>query len=161
MVRKYQRDVIKKTHSRTTSTYSNIDIAKITARYIAICSVCQRHSPQIPSVNPKHALRVHDIFTHWSVNFAGPFPPDMMGTNTLVSEFVTSPDGRDSPYENKQRIRCRQFPLLRSCMPLWFTQSLQTDNCPHYANEVVERLCDALKIRHHFSTSYYPRRTIV
>jgi hypothetical protein len=160
-VRNYQRDVIKKTNSRTTSTYSNIDVAKITARYIAICSVCQRHSPQIPSVNPNHALRVHDIFTHWSVDFAGPFPPDMMGTNTCIIIWHLTRWAEIRLTKTSNAFGRRHFPLLRTCMPLWFTRSLQTDNCPHYANEVVERLCDVLKIRHHFSTSYYPRRTIV
>lgn len=35
--------------------------------------------------------------------------------------------------------------------------SIQSDNGPQFANEVIENLAEILKIRHHFSTPYYPQ----
>jgi hypothetical protein len=35
--------------------------------------------------------------------------------------------------------------------------SIQSDNGPQYANEVIENLVQILKLRHHFSTPYYPQ----
>jgi hypothetical protein len=36
-------------------------------------------------------------------------------------------------------------------------ESIQSDNGPQYANDVIENLASILKLRHHFSTPYYPQ----
>jgi len=36
-------------------------------------------------------------------------------------------------------------------------KSIHSDNGPHFANEVIERLVQILQIRHKFSTPYYPQ----
>jgi hypothetical protein len=133
-------------------------VAKVAARYIARCEVCQRHSPPTSYVNPNHALQVHDIFTHWSVDFAGPFPPDYDGNKYVcigICHLTRWAEIRLTKTNNASDAA--NFLYYEVVCRFGLPKSIQTDNGPHYANEVVERLCDVLKIRHHFSTPYYPQ----
>ena len=58
--------------------------AKLIKRHILSCKVCQvfsgmKVSAQLcsgPRSPPGTKARASDVFTHWSVDFAGPFPQD-------------------------------------------------------------------------------------
>ena len=132
---------------------------KFVCRHIAQCVPCQRYARAGPvQWFPNYAVAVLDIFAHWGIDFAGPFPVDQFGFQYICiavdsltrwaeirpSKTATAADAANFIYHD---IVCR-FSLPKS---------LQSDNGPHFANEVIERLTQILEIRHRFSTPYYPQ----
>jgi len=51
--------------------------AKIIARHIAACRQCQQFAKPNPLAVPGYSVSPTDIFSHWSIDFAGPFPEDV------------------------------------------------------------------------------------
>ena len=51
---------------------------KFIKRHILSCEVCQQFVADVtpPHSSPGFSPSAKDVFTHWSVDFAGPFPPD-------------------------------------------------------------------------------------
>ena len=131
---------------------------KFVCRHIAKCLNCQQHARASPVYFPNYAVAVLDIFAHWGIDFAGPFPVDQFGFQYVCigidsltrwaeirpSKTATAADVANFLYHD---IVCR-FGLPKS---------IQSDNGPHFANEVIERLTQILEIRHKFSTPYYPQ----
>lgn len=98
-----------------------------------------------------------DIFSYWSIDFAGPFPEDV-GTCakyailavdwlTRWAEGAASKDG--SPETAAEFIYDNI--VTRYGCPL----SLQSDHRTHFVNPIIQALCKILRIKHHLSTSYY------
>ena len=53
---------------------------KHVCRHVAQCATCQRHARVGPVLwFPNYAVAVLDIFAHWGIDFAGPFPVDQFG----------------------------------------------------------------------------------
>ena len=132
---------------------------KFVGRHIAQCATCQRHARAGPVLwFPNYAVAVLDIFAHWGIDFAGPFPVDQFGFQYVCiavesltrwleirpSKTATAADAANFIYHD---IICR-FGLPKS---------IQSDNGPHFVNEVIDRLTQILEIRHRFSTPYYPQ----
>ncbi|RPB25471.1 hypothetical protein L211DRAFT_782944, partial [Terfezia boudieri ATCC MYA-4762] len=51
--------------------------AKIIERHISACRQCQQFSKPNPLATPGYGISPTDIFSHWSIDFAGPFPEDV------------------------------------------------------------------------------------
>ena len=131
---------------------------KFVCRYIMQCQRCQRFARSHPLDFPNYAFTISDIFTHWNVDFAGPFPKDQFGFKYVcvaveqVSRWAeircsltnTAADAANFLYHD---IVCR----------FGIPKSIHSDNGPHFANEIIERLTQILQIRHKFSTPYYPQ----
>ena len=131
---------------------------KFVCRYIIQCQRCQRFTRAHPLDFPNYAFTISDIFTHWNIDFAGPFPEDQFGFRYVcvaveqISRWAeircsltnTAADAANFLYHD---IVCR----------FGIPKSIHSDNGPHFANEVIERLIQILRIRHKFSTPYYPQ----
>jgi transposase InsO family protein len=166
-----RRDALKASHDGTThrgventlnylgSRFWFPQMEKFVCRYIAQCGRCQRFARSGPvEPFPNYAFEISDILAHWNIDFAGPFPEDMFGFKYVcigverISRWAeircsttnTAADAANFLYHD---IICR-FGLPKS---------IQSDNGPHFANEVIERLTQILEIRHKFSTPYYPQ----
>jgi transposase InsO family protein len=140
------------------SRYWFPQMEKFVCRYMAQCARCQQFARAIPNDFPNYAFSISDILSHWNVDFAGPFPEDKFGFKYVcvgieqVSRWAeircsatnTAADAANFIYHD---IVCR-FGLPKS---------IHSDNGPHFANEVIERLTQILSIRHKFSTPYYPQ----
>lgn len=132
---------------------------KLIESYIRSCHTCQKYSKnnilQVPGYTPQAA----DIFSRWSIDFAGPFPPD---THTgdryaifavdFLSRWVearatNTADAATAATFIYEQIVCRYGPPA----------SLHSDNGSHFVNEVIDNLNQILKIQHHRSTPYYPQ----
>jgi hypothetical protein len=50
--------------------------AKLIESYVCSCSICQKFSKNNVLHAPGYSPRGVDVFSHWSVEFAGPFPED-------------------------------------------------------------------------------------
>jgi len=51
--------------------------AKIIARHISACRQCQQFAKPNPLAVPGYSVSPTDVFSHWSIDFAGPFPEDV------------------------------------------------------------------------------------
>lgn len=91
---------------------------------------------------PRHQVDIHDAFSHWSIDNAGPCPPDkeahvLIAVDHLSANFLY------------------YYIVCRYGVP----QSIQSDNGTEFVNEIIERLTTILNIRHRFNTPYYPQIT--
>jgi hypothetical protein len=122
------------------------------------CDTCQRYAKAFKFYNPNYAVQSYDIFKHWGIDSIGPFPPDAEGNRYAIVavEFLTrwpevmpskSATGSEAAHFVYNHLVCRYG----------LPESIQSDNGPQYANEIIESLVDILKIRHKFSTPYYPQ----
>jgi hypothetical protein len=131
---------------------------KFVCRHIARCVSYQRYARAGPvQWFPNYTVAVLDIFAHWGIDFACPFPIDQCGFQYIClavdslmrwaeirpSKTATAADAANFIYHD---IICR-FGLPKS---------IQSDNGSRFANEVIQRLTQILEIRHRISTSYYP-----
>ena len=59
---------------------------KLIKRHILACSVCQQFAADVspPHASPGFSPSAKDIFTHWSIDFVGPFPPDAVTGHRFV-----------------------------------------------------------------------------
>ena len=132
---------------------------KFVCRHIAQCDICQRHARAGPvHWFPNYAVAVLDIFAHWGIDFAGPFPIDQFGFQYVciaVDSLTRWPEIR--PSKTATAADAANFIYHDIVCRFGLPKSIQSDNGPHFANEVIDRLTQILEIRHRFSTPYYPQ----
>ena len=137
--------------------------AKLIKRHILSCKVCQAFSSAKVSAQlssgPGTRARAGDVFTHWSVDFAGPFPKDSETgceyviiavewvTRWAEAEATLGATAETAANFLYNRVICRY-----GCI-----ESLQSDNGSHFANDIIHCLTETLRVRHNFSTPYYPQ----
>jgi len=131
---------------------------KFVCRHIAKCLNCQQHARASPVYFPNYAVAVLDIFAHWGIDFAGPFPVDQFGFRYVcigVDSLTRWAEIR--PSKTATAADAANFLYHDIVCHFGLPKSIQSDNGPHFANEVIERLTQILEIRHKFSTPYYPQ----
>ena len=154
---------LRSTYKHFTARYWVPAAAKLIKRHILSCKVCQCFADAkinaIHSKRPGFSPRASDVFTHWSVDFTGPFPKDIatgMEYVIIAVEWVTkwaeAEVTRDASPETAAEFLYTRIVCRYGCI-----QSLQSDNGPHFVNPMLRCLTRLLKIRHHFSTPYYPQ----
>ena len=128
---------------------------KFVCRHIAKCLYCQRHARADPVYFPNYAIVVLDIFAHWGVDFAGPFPVDQfsfqyvcIGVDSLT-RWAEIPPSKTATPEDAANFLYHDI-VCRFGLP----KSIQSDNGPHFTNPVIQRLTQILEIRHKLSS--YP-----
>ena len=133
--------------------------ATLIKRHILSYKVCQAFSNAKVSAGPGMTATARDVFTHWSIDFAGLFPKDVeTGCQYVIIavEWVTcwaeAEATLDATAETAATFLYNRVICRYGCI-----ESLQSDNGTHFANEVIRCLTDTLCIRHHFSTPYYPQ----
>lgn len=133
--------------------------AKLIGNHIMACKVCQEFSKPNPLASPGYSVKPTDVFSHWSIDFAGPFPEDLQtGCRFVIlavdwlSRWVEGAACKDASPETAAEF-LYEYVVTRYGCPL----SLQSDNGPHFVNPIIRSLCGILRIKHHFSTPYYPQ----
>ena len=133
--------------------------AKLIESYIRSCSICQKFSKnnilQAPGYSPKGV----DVFSHWSVDFAGPFPEDThTGSRYVIfavdflSRWVEAKAVRNADAASAATFLYEDV-ICRYGTP----ETLQSDNGSHFINEIITNLNTILGIHHKRSTPYYPQ----
>ena len=135
--------------------------ATLIKRHILTCKVCQCfanakiNALQSPGFSP----RASDVFTHWSIDFAGPFPKDSqtgMEYIVIAVEWLTRWAEAEATHDASPETAA-DFLYTRIICHYGCIESLQLDNGPHFVNPILRCLTKILQIRHHFSTPYYPQ----
>jgi len=133
--------------------------AKLIKSYIRSCKTCQKFSENNTLHSPGYSPKAVDVFTHWSIDFAGPFPEDVHpGCKYVIlavdflsrwveGKAVKAADAATAATFIYEDIVCRYGT----------PESIQSDNGTHFMNEVIANLSTILKINHHRSTPYYPQ----
>ena len=127
------------------------------------CKVCQAFSSAKVSAQlssgPGTRARAGDVFTHWSVDFAGPFPKDsetgceyVIIAVEWVTRWAEAEATLDATAETAANFLYNRVICRYGCI-----ESLQSDNGSHFANDIIRCLTETLRVRHHFSTPYYPQ----
>jgi transposase InsO family protein len=131
--------------------------AKLIKSYIRSCKTCQKFSGNNTLHSPGYSPKAVDVFSHWSVDFAGPFPEDVhTGCKyvILAVDFLSRwVEGRAVKAANAATAATFLYEdiVCRYGTP----ESIQSDNGTHFVNEVIANLSTILKINHHRSTPYY------
>jgi hypothetical protein len=164
------KDILKKAHDGSGHKGLDATMAIITARYwipvlekvvsrhIARCNQCQRFAKAHKLYSPNYSVTSYDIFKHWGIDTVGPFPEDAQGNKyaILAVEFLTRwPEA--IPAKTATASEAAHFIYNHLICRYGIPQSIQSDNGPQFANEVIENLTNILQIRHQFSTPYYPQ----
>jgi RNase H-like domain found in reverse transcriptase/Integrase zinc binding domain/Integrase core domain/Reverse transcriptase (RNA-dependent DNA polymerase) len=133
-------------------------LEKVVLRHIARCDTCQRFAKSHKVYAPNYTVRSYDIFKHWGIDTVGPFPPDSQGNKyAIVAVDYLTRWAEVIPSTNATASDAAHFIYNNIVCRYGVPTSIQSDNGPQFANEVIENLVRLLKIRHHFSTPYYPQ----
>jgi len=133
--------------------------AKLIESYVRSCPTCQKFSRNNTLQSPGYCPRGVDVFSHWSVDFAGPFPED---THTGSKYVILAVDFLSRWVEakavrNADAASAATFIYEDIVCRYGTPESLQSDNGSHFINEIIDNLNTILKIHHKRSTSYYPQ----
>ena len=132
---------------------------KFIKRHILACTVCQQFANDLVLPPPGFSPSAKEVFTHWSIDFAGPFASDVVtgcrfvivavewATRWAEAEVVADATAATAAEFIYSRIIARN-----GCV-----ECIQSDNGPHFINDVITCLIRTLGIRHKLSTPYYPQ----
>ena len=116
--------------------------SKLISRHILACRTCQEFSKQNPLKSPGFRVTPTDIFTHWSIDFAGPFPKDSQNGCQFVclavewvSGWVEAAATIDASAESAADFIYNNIVTRYGC-PV----SLQSDNGTHYIKPIIRAL---------------------
>ena len=133
--------------------------AKLIKSYIRSCKTWQKFSGNNTLHSPGYSPKAVDVFTHWSVDFAGPFPQDVhtgwkyvMLAVDFLSRWVQGRTVKAGSAAVAATFIYEDI-VCRYGTP----ESIQSDNSTHFVNEVITNLSAILKINHHRSTPHYPQ----
>lgn len=133
-------------------------VEKVVLRHIMRYDKCQRYSKAPKFYSPNYAVQSHDIFKHWGIDTVGPFPPDAQGNKyAIVAIDYLTRWPEVIPTKTATASEAANFIYNDIICRYGIPESIQSDNGPQYANEVIENLVAILKLRHQFSTPYYPQ----
>jgi len=133
--------------------------AKLIKSYICSCKTCQKFSGNNTLHSPGYSPKAVDVFTHWSIDFAGLFP---RGRHTGC-KYVTLAVASLSRWVKGRAVKAASAAtaatfIYEDIVCRYGTpESIHSDNGTHFMNEVITNLSTILKINHHRSTPYYPQ----
>lgn len=132
--------------------------ARVIYRHVLGCVPCQKLSKNNKLVSPGYVQEPADILTHWSIDFAGPFPPTedghtfaIFGTDFLTRWVEVGTCKAATAAEAAKFIY--EVIITRYGCPV----SLRSDQGPHFYAELIWNLTEIMKIQHNYSTPYYPQ----
>ena len=130
--------------------------------HILACTVCQQFAKDVSPPHrhsfPRFSPSAKDIFTHWSIDFAGPFPTNAVTGHKYIivaMEWTTRWAEAESVADATAAIAA-EFIYFRVIARYGCMQCIQSDRGPHFVNGVISCLTETLGIRHKLSTLYYP-----
>lgn len=135
--------------------------SKLIKRHILACGVCQQFASDVspPHASPGFSPSAKDVFTHWSVDFAGPFPPDAATGHRYIVvavEWITR-WAEAEVVADATAATAADFIYTRIITRYGCVESIQSDNGPHFINDIIRHLTGTLGVRHRLSTPYYPQ----
>ncbi|KAF8428391.1 hypothetical protein BGX38DRAFT_1299370 [Terfezia claveryi] len=92
--------------------------AKIIERHISACRQCQQFSKPNPLATPGYGISPTDIFSYWSIDFAGPFLEDVA---TGARFAILAVETVDETHDTTEVKKAYWVPLLQSV--LWAYRS--------------------------------------
>lgn len=131
---------------------------KCIRNFLARCTSCQRYARPDPFLSPGFVPKAKDILTHWSIDYFGPLPADADGTiYVLLAECAVtrSPEAIPAKAADAESTAAARFSRIFSRYGV--ISSFQSDNGPHFVNEVIDNLLRHFRVIHHCSTPYYPQ----
>ena len=133
-------------------------LEKVVLCYITRCDKCQCFAKAHKLYSPNYAVKSYDIFKHWGIDTVGPFPKDAQGNKyAIVAVDYLTRWPEVFPAKTATASEAANFIYNHIICRYRIPDSIQSDNGPQYVNEVIENLVQILKIRHHFSSPYYPQ----
>lgn len=132
---------------------------KLIRRHILACKTCQCFASANRGKVPGFAPTASDVFQHWSIDFAGPFPKDSetgMQYVLIAVEWVTRWAEAEATLDASPETAA-DFLYSRVICRFGCFQSLQSDNGSHFVNPILRNLTKILKIKHHFQRLTTPK----
>ena len=136
--------------------------AKLVRRHIWACKVCKSFAAK--SVRTMggatgYSPSAKDVFMHWSIDFAGPFPRDAeTGCQyVIVAVDCVTKWAEAEPVMDATAATAAEFIYSRLVARYGCVESIQSDNGPHFVNRVIKNLVETLGVRHRLSMPYYPQ----
>lgn len=114
-----------------------------------------------PHAAPGFSPSAQDVVTHWSIDFAGPCPPDRATGHKYIVvavEWVTRWAEAEA-VTDATAATAADFIYSRLITRYGCIESIQSDNGPHFVNEVIRCLTSTLEVHHRLSTPHYPKVT--
>jgi hypothetical protein len=146
------------TLARVTARYWIPAVEKVVSRHVARCKSCQQFAKAFPLYSPNYSVQTYDIFKHWAIDFVGPFPPDPEGNKyAVVAIEYLSRWAEAVPTRTATAMDAANFIYNQIITRYGIPMSIQSDNGPHFSNQIIENLVRLLTIKHRFSTPYYPQ----
>src|SRR6266540_1719465 len=147
----------KKVLQKLSERYYWPGMAKDVNQYIAACYQCQMKKP-MQKINELHPISPSRLFNRWGVDVVGPLPITPKGNRYIIvaveylskwqeAKAVTEANALSISNFLYQYIICRF-----GC----FTH-LHTDRGTEFVNEIVEKLTEKFRVKHHRSTPYRPQ----
>ena len=133
--------------------------AKVIKQYIDGCSSCQRLAAPNKFEIPGYQIQPSDIFSHWSVDYIGPFPADPRtgDLHVIIAVDWLSRWAEAKAVNNTDADTCSEFLYSEICCRYGVPESLRTDHGRSFDNDIIDNLSELLRINHHMSTPYYPQ----
>ena len=132
---------------------------KFIKRHILACGVCQQFATDVTPPQPGYSPSAVGVFTHWSIDFAGPFPVDAVTGHRYIIVAVewTTRWAEAETASDAAAATAAEFIYSRIIARYGCVQCIQSDNGPHFVNGIIRCLTDTMRIRHRLSTPYYPQ----
>ena len=135
--------------------------AKLIRCHILTCGVYQQYAVDLspPHASPGFSPSAQDVFTHWSIDFACPFPPDATSGHKYIVvavEWVTR-WAEPEVVADATAATAADFIYSRVIARYGCVASIKSDNGPHFVNEIIRHLTQTFGVRHRLLTPYYPQ----
>ena len=134
------------------------DLDKEVAEYIASCPVCQKVRLHPRTSGTMLTTSVDQVLHTLAIDTVGPFATDEYGNKyILVMVDVASRICRMKATRQCDAVSAAEAILSEWVARLGVPQCIRSDNGTQFANGVIDALCSALHIKHHFIMPYQPQ----
>jgi transposase InsO family protein len=145
------------THQRTSLRYFWPQMGEDIRKYVKSCDACQRRGKP-KTKEPLHPIKVGSPFDRVGIDIVGPLPVTARNNKYIVvaTEYLTKwPEARAIPAADAFNVASFIFEdiICRHGCP----RELLSDQGSHFCNQVVDSLCNKMKVRHRLSSAYHPQ----
>ena len=122
------------------------------------CERCQMFGKRVLKPELRKTIIAHDVFEKWGIDAVGPLPITSRGKSYIL----TAVDYLSRWAEAKavKQIGAKdvaKFVYEDICCKFGVPLELLSDQGPGFRADLIEYLCMKMKIRHNFTTAYYPQ----
>ena len=122
------------------------------------CDACQKARRRHLQAGPLHPIVVFAPFEKWGIDAVGPLPRTQSGKEFILvaTDYMTKWVEATTTSSIKARD-VAQFIYCNICTRFGVPLELVSDHGPSFRGEVLACLLERLKIKHRYSTPYYPQ----